>query len=247
VTSTSVDTSDWTLSRDGFSLVSRVVSAESVERLVAALDSYEPRGESTREKSGRVYALRNLMRDVPAVVELAVGDEIRAVVEPVLGPGAFPVRALLFDKHPEANWKVAWHQDLSIAVAARVDDAPGFGPWSVKAGVQHVQPPVAVLERMLTVRVHHDDCGADNGPLLVLPGSHAAGVLSPEALGDRRRDVALVACHVPAGGAVVMRPLLLRASSAARAPAHRRVIHIEYAAEELPYGLEWAERAGSTD
>jgi hypothetical protein len=242
VTSASGDTSTWTLSRDGFCVVPRAVSAQSVEQLVAALESYEPRDESTREKSGRVYALRNLMRDVPAVAELAVGDEMRSLVGPVLGSRAFPVRGLLFDKRPEANWKVAWHQDLSIAVRARVENVPGFGPWSVKAGVQHVQPPVEVLERMLTVRLHLDDCGAENGPLLVLPGSHAAGVMSPQALRDWRQDVAPVVCHVPAGGALLMRPLLLHASSASNTPTHRRVIHIEYAAEDLPHTLEWAER-----
>jgi hypothetical protein len=36
-----------------------------------------------------------------------------------------------------------------------------------------------------------------------------------------------------------MRPLLLHASASARVPGHRRVIHLEYAAESLPDGLEW--------
>jgi hypothetical protein len=66
----------------------------------------------------------------------------------------------------------AWHQDRAIAVRDRVD-VPGFGPWSVKAGLVHVEPPVDILERMLAVRLHLDDCGEDNGPLRVLPGSHA--------------------------------------------------------------------------
>lgn len=39
-----------------------------------------------------------------------------------------------------------------------------------------------------------------------------------------------------------MRPLLLHASSPALAPAHRRVLHLEYAAAPLPPGLEWHER-----
>jgi hypothetical protein len=36
-----------------------------------------------------------------------------------------------------------------------------------------------------------------------------------------------------------MRPLLLHASSPAADPRHRRVIHLEFAAEPLPGGLEW--------
>ncbi len=109
----------------------------------------------------------------------------------------------------------------------------------MKTGVQHVQPPVAILERMLTVRVHLDDCDAENGPLRMLPGSHAAGVLSPGEIRAWRHRTAVVECIVPAGGALLMRPLVLHASSASIVPRHRRVIHIEYAAAELPGGLRW--------
>ena len=38
-----------------------------------------------------------------------------------------------------------------------------------------------------------------------------------------------------------MRPLLLHASASGTALGHRRVIHLEYAAEALPEGLEWYE------
>ncbi len=188
--------------------------------------------------------MRNLLALVPAVRALADSPGVRGLVEPVLGDGARPVRGLLFDKTPGANWKVAWHQDLSIAVRARID-VPGFGPWSTKAGVPHVQPPVEILRNMLTVRLHLDDCGADNGPLKVLPGSHAAGVLSAPEVEAWRARADPVACHVSAGGAVLMRPLLLHASSSAAVARHRRVIHLEFAAGPLPGGLEWFEEEES--
>jgi hypothetical protein len=235
------------LVRDGYAIATDVVGPDIVRSLIdATTNAGDDDGSAVREKAGRRYAVRNLMSLVPAVRALARGAAMRALVDPVLGAGAVPVRALLFDKTPGANWKVAWHQDLSIAVAGRVE-VPGFGPWSAKAGVQHVQPPVELLRDLLTVRLHLDDCGPDNGPLLVLPGSHAAGVLSPEAVREWRRRVPPVACHVPAGGALLMRPLLLHASSAATAPRHRRVVHIEYAAGGLPGGLEWAEYPSQID
>jgi ectoine hydroxylase-related dioxygenase (phytanoyl-CoA dioxygenase family) len=148
------------------------------------------------------------------------------------------VRGILFDKTPGANWKVPWHQDLSIAVTKQID-LPGYGPWSVKAGVPHVQPPVEILQRMLTIRLHLDDCGLDNGPLLVLPGSHAHGILSGEQVDQLRQAGTPVPATVSRGGAVLMRPLLLHASHAATSPGHRRVIHIEYASAKLPAGLVW--------
>jgi ectoine hydroxylase-related dioxygenase (phytanoyl-CoA dioxygenase family) len=96
---------------------------------------------------------------------------------------------------------------------------------------------------MVTIRLHLDDCGPQNGPLRVIPGSHTAGKLDARAIAAwaaRAADLA-VDCLVPAGGAVIMRPLLVHASASLTGPGHRRVIHLEYAAEDLPGGLEWYE------
>lgn len=158
-----------------------------------------------------------------------------------LGADAFPVRALLFDKAPAANWKVPWHQDTAIAVAGRME-VPGFIGWSVKDGVTHVHPPVDVLERMVSLRIHLDDCGSDNGPLRVLPGSHRHGKLDDAEIERWRQTTEEVSCCVSQGDVLVMRPLLLHASSPAKSPSHRRVIHLEYARDELPNGMRWFEQ-----
>jgi ectoine hydroxylase-related dioxygenase (phytanoyl-CoA dioxygenase family) len=148
---------------------------------------------------------------------------------------------LLFDKTPDANWKVAWHQDLTIAVRERID-VPGYGPWSVKGGVVHVQPPTAVLEQMLAVRVHVDACGPENGPLRVLPGSHREGRLSQSEVDLRVKEGEPVRCAIARGGVLAFRPLLLHSSSQAAEPARRRVVHFEFAAAELSGGLAWQTR-----
>src|SRR5687767_9621135 len=114
------------LCRDGFEIVPRMIPHDLASRLVAATASDRVAAsagedQKVREKAGRVYAVRNLMSAVPAVAELAACPAVRRCVEPVLGSGAFPVRALLFDKTPGANWKVAWHQDLSVAICERVN------------------------------------------------------------------------------------------------------------------------------
>src|SRR5205814_8024343 len=85
-------------------------------------------------------------------------------------------------------------------------------------------------------------CGPDNGPLRVLPGSHRAGLLRASEIDAWRQRVAELSCIVLRGGLLVMRPLLLHASSPAKSPAHRRVIHVEYAATHLFGGLEWFEQ-----
>jgi ectoine hydroxylase-related dioxygenase (phytanoyl-CoA dioxygenase family) len=98
-----------------------------------------------------------------------------------------------------------------------------------------------VLESMLTVRLHLDDCTVENGPLQVLPGSHSSGILDQANIESLRGTVPSVVCPVPTGGVLLMRPLLLHASSPAILPHHRRVIHIEYAAAQLSGDLEWYE------
>jgi ectoine hydroxylase-related dioxygenase (phytanoyl-CoA dioxygenase family) len=168
----------------------------------------------------------------------ADGDMLNAIGR-FEGIKFFPVRALFFDKTPRTNWNVSWHQDLSIPVADRLE-AAGFSGWALKEGVWHVQPPPEILERMISVRLHLDDCGSENGPLRVIPGSHTEGRLDREAIARWRQRAPEQEITCRAGDVFLMRPLLLHASSKATRPQHRRVLHIEYAAESLPGELQWA-------
>lgn len=225
--------------RDGFCILPGRLADAEVDALLGALARVAA-GNGARRRRGSIFAIRNLLREVPEARALAGGPLVRAGVEAVLGRGAFPVRGILFDKTPAANWKVTWHQDSMIPVRERMA-VEGFRSWSVKAGVPHVLPPDAVLAGMLHARAHLDDCREENGPLLVIPGSHRLGRLAEA---ERARLVAAetaVPCLLPRGGVLLMRPLLLHASSAARRPGHRRVIHLEFAAAPLPGGLEWAD------
>jgi ectoine hydroxylase-related dioxygenase (phytanoyl-CoA dioxygenase family) len=226
------------IDQHGYAVVENVVPEATVALLLAALAAVDEESEAAVQKRGSIHAIRNLLEVVPEVQRLARAAEIRSLVEPVLGAGAFAVRGILFDKTPGANWKVTWHQDLTIAVQER-RDAPGFGPWSEKAGIVHVQPPAQILQRMLTVRVHLDDCGLENGPVQVIPGSHAVGRLSAEEITAWRAQAQPIPCTSPRGGVLLMRPLILHASSPATTPAHRRVVHLEFAVDDLPHGLEW--------
>jgi ectoine hydroxylase-related dioxygenase (phytanoyl-CoA dioxygenase family) len=147
------------------------------------------------------------------------------------------IRSLYFDKTPDANWSVPCHQDLTICIRER-RDVLGFTSWSIKEGIHHVTPPIEILEEILTIRIHLDDCGAENGPLRVVPKSHRYGKLSDERVQKLRANEE-VTCIVPKGGALLMRPLLLHASSRATSPNHSRVLHIEVTRSKLPHGLDW--------
>ncbi|MBI2826219.1 MAG: phytanoyl-CoA dioxygenase family protein [Planctomycetia bacterium] len=224
--------------RDGYFIRDGVMPEGDVAELRRCVAALPNREEVRRKKC--VYGVRNLLEICPAVCALATRGHVRQFATRVLGDDAFAVRATFFDKVPDANWSLFWHQDNVIAVKRRIDVA-GYVGWSQKAGVWQVQPPADVLANMVAVRVHLDDCNADSGPLRVLPGSHRSGWLDDE-LDEWKARVPEVVCTVKRGGIVVMCPLTLHASAASQTAGHRRVIHIEYAAAELPDGLEWNNR-----
>ena len=229
----------------GFALIPEWIAADLATDLASAVDRVSEATAALRRDES-VYGMRDLLRSVPAIRALAGSRLILDQVDAIIGPGSFAVRGLWFDKTPEANWGVPWHQDLTIAVRERVD-LPRFGPWTVKAGIPHVRPPVEVLAAMLTVRVHLDDCGPSRGPLQVIPGSHRLGRLDASATRALIDQSPAVDCLVGKGGAVLMRPMILHASKAATDPDRRRVIHLEFASKPLSGGLEWFETVGRNE
>ncbi len=217
------------IEEDGFAVAPSCLDEDTVTRL----------GSHFVDTS---HGTRNLLA-VPIVRELAGSAPVRAVAEAVLGKNCFAVKGTFFNKTQEVNWKVVWHQDLTIMVRER-REVPGFVPWTIKAGITHVQPPTDILNGILAIRLHLDESGPDNGPLRVIPGSHKQGRLAAEKVVEWPKADSVV-CTVPRGGALLMRPLVLHASSACVVPKPRRVIHLEFAAEELPEGLEWFDKVRS--
>ena len=181
--------------------------------------------------------VRNLIGH-PTVMQLLQHERFGAYLWSIVGRDLVAVKATLFDKTPQANWRAQWHQDRTINVRERMDVA-GYGPWSMKAGALHVDAPAGVLAQMLAVRIHLDACDAGNGPLRVIPGSHLAGKLEQGEIDAMAGSAAVVELYVPQGAIVLMRPLLVHASSAANTAAHRRVLHIEFAPPEAISPLQW--------
>jgi len=180
-------------------------------------------------RPGRRLAPGPWMSVLPGLTRIAAG---------LIGDKAFPVRAVAFDKTPELNWMVAWHQDRVVAVRERIEVA-GFGPWSTKDGVSHVAPPVDVLEGMVTLRLHVDACGDDNAPLKVAEGTHRLGAVPAERAGEIAAAHPLRVCLADAGDVWACSTLILHASERSRANGRRRVLHVDFATRPLPGGLEW--------
>lgn len=215
----------------GFAIISAALCDQDVSKLERGFASPDVR----RSKAGVRHALK-----YPAVAELAHDRRLLEIVRRMLGSGAVPFRATLFDKSPHSNWLVVWHQDTALPLRER-HETPGWGPWSVKDGVTYAHAPATALGQVLALRIHLNDSTADNGPLRVLPGTHNNGVLSDEQIHYLAERMTIIDCLIPRGGILAMRPLIVHASSKSRSQMSRGVLHIEYSASRFTKdGLELA-------
>lgn len=227
------------IDENGFGLRSSLIPAERIKHLLDGF-SRELNGVHARTHDGETYALRNILKVIPEVAEIAMFEPLLDLVKASLGDNSRPVKAILFDKTEKTNWHLRWHQDNVIAVEERIE-APGYHGWSEKAGIPHVRPPVEILQQMLAARIHIDDCPVENGALKVIPKSHKKGRLDDAQLQKFVSEIEPEYCTASSGDVLFMKPLLLHASGRAEKPQHRRILHIEYAASDLPHGLKWGQ------
>jgi len=215
------------LRRDGAVHAPALLGEDDLAALRALADGLVGRGPGARLHGA----------DILATV-LAPTGAIGALAARLTSPAARPVRAVMFDKTPDANWAVAWHQDRTLAVRARVE-VEGFGPWSVKDGLLHVAPPFEILQRMVTLRLHLDPVTSENAPLRVALGSHRLGRIAADQAGARAAEHEIITCLAEIGDVWAYATPILHASERANPPRRRRVLQIDYADFALPGGLEW--------
>jgi ectoine hydroxylase-related dioxygenase (phytanoyl-CoA dioxygenase family) len=212
--------------RDGFFFCDSLIDATACGDICAQLGGQENRAGQ-----------RHLI-DHPAVIRLLANPVLVNLIHAAIGVKAFAYKATLFDKSTDVNWLVPWHQDISIPVANR-SEASMWNGWSMKDGVKYVQPPSEILSSLVALRIHLDECRISNGPLRVLKASHKVGRVPHEqctALASSHEEKIITGTI---SSALLMRPLLIHASSKATASEQRRVLHLEFAACELPHGLQW--------
>lgn len=195
--------------RDGVCVVPGVMAPKDCTSLAATA------AELVNRRGGARVA------DVPVDFTPLIAQDgpLTAIAARLLGKAVQAVRMIAFDKSAARNWGLSWHQDRAIAVAARVE-VPGYKNWTVKHGVHHVEAPAGVLEQMVAVRLHLDECGPDNGPLEVARGSYRRGRLSKSEVCAAIADMDCVPCVARTGDVVAMRGLTVHRSGPATVPTH---------------------------
>lgn len=227
------------IERDGFAILGAVYARREVEdlceQLHAALTRHRNSNDAIRHAAGKEYAARNVLDFFPVAAEIWQRPRLIDLLTEVLGHEFGLTRVLYFDKPPGQSWVLPWHKDITIAIRnADVAKSAGYRVRA-KAGVAHIEPPVEVLENMLSLRLHLDAATEENGPLRVVAGSHLTGKAVSL---DGRHETILAA----AGDVLAVRPLVSHCSgrSSESTTQHRRVLHFEFSGTpSLPDGLEW--------
>ncbi|MBL8848347.1 MAG: phytanoyl-CoA dioxygenase family protein [Planctomycetaceae bacterium] len=225
-----LDACGWCLLPAVFESAEVTAMQESLNRAFTAAES----DEAVRRRGAAIYAARNVIDVCPDVAAMWRTELLQEFVSRILGPECGLVRGLFFDKPPDQTWSLPWHKDLLIAIADETV-AAGYSRPRLRAGVWHTEPPVEVLEQILTLRIHLDPANADNGALCVLTGSHRTGKRA--AVGFPSQMI-----HARPGDVLAMRPLLSHSSgsSSPETRSHRRILHLEFASSELlPGGVRW--------
>ncbi len=226
------------LDKNGFTIVKEIFSEKEISSMISVLSEIDT-SKPTFRKTNDLFAIRQFLKEIPVFNNILFNDRLRNLIREFMGENYFVIKSIYFDKPEQSNWFVAYHQDLTISVDKKAA-VQGYGPWTVKQDQFAVQPPLAILQRIYTLRIHLDDTDEENGALKVIIGSHLKGIYRPETI-DWEKETE-VFCPVKSGGVMIMRPLLLHASNKTTNQKKRRVLHVEFSDVELPDGLNWAER-----
>lgn len=223
------------LANKGHALLNHIYTRRELGRIGIVLRQYKKEHPSESEA---VYAIRNLFSKIPDLQQLVLNENIKKILNH-LGEGYFVTKALFFNKPPQSNWFVTWHQDQTINVKEK-KELNGYSGWTKKGDLWGVCPPNEILHNTLTIRIHLDDTTEENGALHVIPGSHKQSLMNDE-IQLITQSALSSTCEVNAGGIHLMKPLLLHASSKTTNQKSRRVLHLEFSNATLPEGLEWGE------
>lgn len=219
------------LTQKGFEIIENVYSKVELNDIIQLIESKEIGGK---------FGVREFLVDNPDIADKIFTKKLLSIIKSISPNRNKSIKSIYFDKPPNANWIVNWHQDLTINLTNR-REVTGFKNWRTNQVHTVVQPSRKILERIFTIRVHLDDCTKENGALGVIENSHKNGIIEVKDWISHKTGIEKI-CEVKAGGTLMMKPLILHSSRRTENQKNRRVIHIEFTDSELPNGLRWKEK-----
>ncbi len=217
------------LDQNGFLIKENIYSEEEVIKLIDLIN---------QEELEYQFGIREFLINRPHITEKVFNPNLIQLIKQISPNCQKAIKSIYFNKPPNANWIVNWHQDLTINLINK-DEIKGYKNWRETKDRVVVQPPIQILENIFTIRIHLDDCTIQNGALRVIKGSHKNGIIDMKE-GKENNEIDI--CEVDKGGVLIMRPLILHSSKRTENNQNRRVIHIEFTSSKLPENLKWKEK-----
>jgi len=218
------------LQEKGFDIIENIYSDEEVSGIVEVIEN---------QGVGGSFGVREFLLDNPEIATKIFNENLLSVIKKISANCSKSIKSIYFDKPPNANWIVNWHQDLTINVKEK-RDVPYYKNWRTNSERTIVQPNIELLKNIFTIRIHLDDCTKENGALRVIEKSHTQAVIEIKNWVENKVGEERI-CEVKKGGILLMKPLILHSSRRTENEKNRRVIHIEFCDLDLPEGLEWKE------
>lgn len=213
----------------GYQIIEDVFSKKEIDQILDILEKKEFK---------KKFGVREFLKNHSELNPFIFTKKLLKIIYSI-SPNPKPIRSLYFDKPPNANWIVNWHQDLTINLKEK-KEVSNFKNWRVLKERTVVQPSQEILNNIFTIRIHLDDCTKENGALKVIEGSHKKGVIQIQDWIEHKQGKEKI-CEIQKGGILLMKPLTLHSSKRVENDRNRRVIHIEFCDKELPNGLMWNE------
>jgi len=184
------------------------------------LEKLEPFGNRGR----RLTDMDAVFKALPKIIRGTLLD---------IGFKPMPLRAVGFNKSPEGNWSLPWHQDRVIALPEKTDN-PDLKNWTIKNGVWHCEPPEEELAKLAFLYIAFDPMNSDTGQLELLEHSHTCGKIDGSDISEHVSEKRIAAPNLSRGEALLVSALLLHRSSPSNSSQARRALRIDFRRTNSP-------------
>ncbi len=218
----------------GYILASQIYTSKQIKAIKKSINKHIDASDN-----GEIFAIRGLFNNIPHLKNLCFTPNLLKILK-AFGDHYFLCKAIYFNKPPDNNWYVTWHQDLAINVSEK-KDISDFHGWTTKEDTISVIPPIEIRENTISIRIHLDDSNEKNGTLKLIPGSHKKAHLDDE-IQHITQNTLPTYTKANKGDVLLLSPLTIHASEKNTLQKPRRVIHLEFSNKELPEPLKYNER-----
>ncbi len=163
-------------SKNGFEIIDNILTANELNPIKLELEQLA--------LPILTAGVRNADKKFPSIDTLITSKKLLDKAKGYLKGKPSVVCVILFDK------------TICVSEKKEIND---WGPWSLKDGIHHVQPPLNTLNQMVTFRIHLDNSTLETGYLRVIPKSHSQGILSNSQIQEIASKQKAVDCVAEAG------------------------------------------------